>query len=162
MSITQQTTWGEYTSCFSKLPKMSGFDMLTCSHTYSICICMALTILCGSHILAGYNWSIMYNSSTLSVKQFFSHYIQQAWKKKKKKKKKIQNPDILGNLEIPARTCPGKRRHTYTLILRLNSLNTLHYLHWYSSVPCILKLHNLLIDCIFFLHFFCRSTILFN
>ncbi len=123
---------------------------------------MALTVLCGSHLLAFHNWLIMYNPSTLLVKLFFSHYIQQAWKKYKNQN--IHNPDVLGNLEIPARTCPGKRRHIITLILlfitaycshtEVNSLKsyaTLHYLHWYSTVPCIFKLHNLLLDCTFFL-----------
>ncbi len=50
---------------------------LLCSHIICARICIALIVLCRSHLLAHLRWSIMHNVCTLFFKRLFSHYLQQ-------------------------------------------------------------------------------------
>ncbi len=66
-----------------------------------------LTVLCRSHLLTHHDWSIMYNACCYWSDYLFDHYLQQVWKQS-------QTWIFLGNIEILARMCLGKRAHMIT------------------------------------------------
>ncbi len=114
----------------SKLPKMSRFwlcfhiDMLSTVLLY-VHICVALTVLCSrlfSDLLNATIGQLCTVPCTLLVNLLFSHSVCI-----KMIGKQSQNTDILGNLEIQARTCTGKRcTYGHTIHLKIKLL----YWHW--------------------------------
>ncbi len=75
----------------------SNIHLLMCTH-----ICIALTVLCRSHLLTHHDWSIMYNACLLLVRLLFDHYLQQVWKQS-------QNMDFFGQYRNPGQDVSGKK-----------------------------------------------------
>lgn len=68
---------------------------------------------------------------TLLVKWLFSHYLRQVWKQS-------QSWDILGNLEILAKTCPGKMARMVSLAKACVPLNNMN-LKWTNRFTSLLQ-----------------------